>query len=260
MPRDNVLYREGDSSDIIYFIRSGQVTCSKRLHIPQKDEMKKDFYIDSSIHMTYQEKQAFVQEVQICKWTEATIFGEEEAYEAYLYEKSLEANKDKYYLELKEIFKSERERKNIGFSYQPSVDLPKNPKDDETAINKAVAKKIHDLKKNGPKRQTTVIIDSHHADIWTIGKKVFFSTLENNPEAFNELLSMISSKRTHRSERLEEWTRLASEKPGYIASKPQKLISSKRYIKKDFPEKIIFSGDPDYVNLVNSYKTSIEDK
>lgn len=173
--RNNVIYHEGDSSDYLYFIRSGQVVNTKKMEINRPYDIQKDIILDERNQIFQVDHAKMMKEVEIAVWGEGSLFGEEEAFQVFKHERHLEKERDRFKQEFQDIFEEERSKMEaIGYRYKPPKELmiPEDPSEDEKIINILLDKKIAAMTQGTNKRETTVTVVSHSADIWIIHRNV----------------------------------------------------------------------------------------
>jgi len=269
--RNNVLYKEGDYAEDIYFIKSGELTCVKRVEIVQPFDFKKDIILDEKNQIYHLEKDPLYKDVEICKWGEGVIFGEEEAAQVYKHEKQMEKDREKIKREFQEkILYERRKAEQEGYLYRPPKDfyLPDDPNEDEDLIEQLAQKKIEQVSKDTYKRETTVFVSSQKAEVWKISKKLFFAHLEVNSSAWKQMEILIEGKKRRRQERIEEFQRCASsnlefiakQSPSFVKKDLLSLIKKKKQMKHEKQNKIVCKDDPVFPVVVKSLKAIKEAK
>ena len=148
----HVLYKEGDQPQEVYLIRSGQVMCKKKILMPRKFE-------DSSVlvkneqdnSFRLEEKDPIYQEIRIALLGPGEIFGEEEVFAQ---------------------FKKAKESKDVETLSHRGYRIKKGVE----GLDKMTSKEVKMLESIKTTRETTMIVSSFEAEIWSVPAKVTFPT------------------------------------------------------------------------------------
>jgi Cyclic nucleotide-binding domain. len=152
--RKDVLYKEGDSPDYVYIVRSGEVTCTKTITIQRKEEDSEHVFIDETNQICVTKKSSIQKSVNIAVLGSGHMFGEEEAWQAYKIEKEFERERER----------ARWMRRDFVTEQSESTAREEEPK--------KIARKNKDIPPNLPTRQMTVTVTSGEAEIWYLNKKV----------------------------------------------------------------------------------------
>jgi CRP-like cAMP-binding protein len=177
LQRNTIIYKEGDASEQLYFIKSGQVVNTKKMTIDRPSNIHKDIILDERNQIFQIDHAKLSKEVEISVWSEGTLFGEEETFQVFKHERQLEKERDKFKKEFQDRFEEERTKiETIGYRYKPPKELmlPEDPSEDEKVIEQLLNQKIAELTQGSNKRETTVTVISHSAEIWVISRNVIY--------------------------------------------------------------------------------------
>ena len=141
----HTFYKEGEQPQEVYLVRSGQVMCKKRITMPRKFEDSNVLVVNSRDNsLRLEEKEPLYQEVKIAILGPGEIFGEEEAFAEF------KIAKDKDIMS----YRGHRLKKRIE------------------GMDKMTSTEAQMLESIKPTRETTMILSSFEAEIWSVPAKV----------------------------------------------------------------------------------------
>lgn len=95
MQRKTVVYNEGEDPKFVYLVRSGEVVCTKKILIPRPQLESQEIFLDDQNHINVVDKGMIEKEIEICRLGPGQIFGEQEAWECYKFDKERDRKKEK---------------------------------------------------------------------------------------------------------------------------------------------------------------------
>ena len=90
-----MIFKEGDDPKYVYLVRSGEVVCTKKIMVPRPKLESEEVFIDEQNTVNVFDKGPIEKEVEICRLGPGQIFGEEEAWDCYKFDKDKEKKKEK---------------------------------------------------------------------------------------------------------------------------------------------------------------------
>jgi len=140
-PRKHIIYKQGDTPTHIHIIKSGNVACNKKIDMEPEIIGPHEVGLDEQNQVFLMEKEPLKKNVEVSVFGQGQILGEEEALEAYILAKENE-NKNKKPIYRIRLDKAKKEQNNQGDNAN--------------------------LETTNVKRETTMIVLSATAEIWSI--------------------------------------------------------------------------------------------